>query len=172
MDDEGGEAKIPAFTEIIDRHHRRLINTARKIVNQDVDAEEVVQETLAEVWKHADEIPAEKIERYLFRAVKLNSLKWRARRRKGCSLEEISEPAAMKGEDGLWNEIDPLTLEKALDGLPETQQAVIRMKYYTELTFREIGRTLSISANTAASRCRYALENLRKNLTQNRGEKS
>ena len=60
--------------------------------------------------------------------------------------------------------ITPDELERALAGLPPTQQAVLRMKYYVGLTFREIGEALSISANTAASRCRYALATLRRTL--------
>jgi len=41
------------------------------------------------------------------------------------------------------------------------QQAVIRMKYYAGLTFREIADVLAVSQNTAASRCRYGLAALR-----------
>jgi RNA polymerase sigma-70 factor, ECF subfamily len=59
-------------------------------------------------------------------------------------------------------------LERALRGLPETQQAVIRMKYYLGLSFREIADSLSISANTVASRCRYALACLRQTLKPGR----
>ena len=64
------------------------------------------------------------------------------------------------GSDEL--EIDPWTLEQALQQLPDSQQAVIRMKYYLGMTFKEIGRALSVSMNTAASRGRYALVRLRR----------
>jgi RNA polymerase sigma-70 factor (ECF subfamily) len=39
------------------------------------------------------------------------------------------------------------------------------MKVWDELTFSEIGEALGISPNTAASRYRYALTALKKNLS-------
>jgi RNA polymerase sigma-70 factor (ECF subfamily) len=68
-----------------------------------------------------------------------------------------------KNEDSLGNydELDPEELEQAIEELPESQQVVIRMKYYMGFSFREIGEALQISLNTAGSRCRYALETLK-----------
>jgi RNA polymerase sigma-70 factor (ECF subfamily) len=48
--------------------------------------------------------------------------------------------------------------------LPPKQREVIAMKIDGELTFAEIGAVLGVSANTAASRYRYALEKLRRSL--------
>ena len=56
--------------------------------------------------------------------------------------------------------IPPGELEMAIGGLSHAQQAVIRLRYYGGLSFREIGNSLGISLNTAASRCRYALDAL------------
>jgi RNA polymerase sigma-70 factor (ECF subfamily) len=48
--------------------------------------------------------------------------------------------------------------------LPEIYQQVVTLKTWGELTFDEIGEALEIPANTAASRYRYGLEELRKAL--------
>ena len=61
--------------------------------------------------------------------------------------------------------LDPLELERAIAELPTAQQVVIRMRYYLGLSLAQISRNLSISSNTAASRCRYALAALRKALS-------
>lgn len=52
-------------------------------------------------------------------------------------------------------------LENALGKLPEDQRTVLTLKVYQDMTFREIGRLLGISGNTAASRFRYGLQKLR-----------
>ena len=52
-------------------------------------------------------------------------------------------------------------VEKAVRRLPSEQQEVILLKIWGEMTFEDIGNTLDISLNTAASRYRYALEKLR-----------
>jgi RNA polymerase sigma-70 factor, ECF subfamily len=49
-----------------------------------------------------------------------------------------------------------------MDRLPRDQREVLVMKIWNELTFAEIGETLGISQNTAASRYRYALASLKK----------
>ena len=52
-------------------------------------------------------------------------------------------------------------LRQALKGLPNDQREVVILHIWGELTFSEIGALLGISANTAASRYRYALAKLR-----------
>ena len=51
-----------------------------------------------------------------------------------------------------------------LDGLavlPSEQRAVVHLKIWEQRTFRQIAGILGISANTAASRYRYAIDKLR-----------
>ncbi len=55
-------------------------------------------------------------------------------------------------------------LETSLKSLPEKFSEVIVMKIWGDRTFAEIGEILGISQNTAASRYRYGLEALKKNL--------
>jgi RNA polymerase sigma-70 factor (ECF subfamily) len=55
-------------------------------------------------------------------------------------------------------------LEAALKALPEKFSEVIIMKVCGERTFAEIGEALDVSQNTAASRYRYGLEALKREL--------
>jgi RNA polymerase sigma-70 factor (ECF subfamily) len=55
-------------------------------------------------------------------------------------------------------------LELGLKELPPKFAEVIVMKIWGEQTFAEIGETLGISQNTAASRYRYGLETLKRQL--------
>jgi len=52
-------------------------------------------------------------------------------------------------------------LRRALQALPEDQRQVVVLHVWGELTFAQVAEILSISANTAASRYRYALAKLR-----------
>jgi len=56
-------------------------------------------------------------------------------------------------------------LESRLKELPEKFSEVIILKVWGERTFAEIGETIGISQNTAASRYRYGLEALKKSLS-------
>jgi RNA polymerase sigma-70 factor (ECF subfamily) len=154
-----------AFRELIASHRGRLVGVARRILGDPHEAEDVVQDTLAAVWQRMAEADLEQPRAYVYRAVEMNALKRRARRTGHVSLDaEVDAAEAWPDESDEGPAIDPVDLEDALDGLPENQQVVLRMKYYLGLTFREIGHSLEISANTAASRARYALEVLRRAL--------
>lgn len=49
-----------------------------------------------------------------------------------------------------------------IDTLPANQREVLYMRYYQNLSFKEIADVLDISINTALGRMRYAILNLRK----------
>lgn len=49
-----------------------------------------------------------------------------------------------------------------IDRLPEEQREVVMLRYYGELSFKEIAESTNVSINTALGRMRYALINLRK----------
>ena len=140
----------------------RLVRTAHSILRDREEAEDVVQQTLLAVWERSRREDVRNPGGYLARAVYWNALKRRARRRIETSLDALPEPAGDFTSPFPADRIDPFELELAIEQLPPAQQAVIRLRFYLGLTFREIGSNLSISANTAASRTRYALANLRK----------
>ncbi len=121
----------------------------------------MVQQTLLAVWERTRRGEVRNPGGYLARAVYWNALKRRARRRIETSLDGLPEPPARIASPFPENRIDAFELELAIEQLPPAQQAVIRLRFYLGLTFREIGANLSISTNTAASRTRYALANLR-----------
>jgi RNA polymerase sigma-70 factor (ECF subfamily) len=65
-------------------------------------------------------------------------------------------------EDNLVNNQIHKDLRKLIEHLPENQKKVLKMRYYAELSFKEISESTGVSINTALGRMRYALINLRK----------
>ena len=59
-------------------------------------------------------------------------------------------------------------VKKLMEALPEQQREVVFMRYYQELSFKEIAEITGVSINTSLGRMRYALINLRK-LTHQHG---
>jgi RNA polymerase sigma-70 factor (ECF subfamily) len=131
-----------------------LVRTAYSILRNHEEAEDVVQETLLAILRQRPNI--RRLGAYVTRAVYWNALKHRARRRPLQSLESVPE----QNQSGTENRLYPFELERAVAGLPPAQQTVIRLRFYLGLSFDEIAKNLSISINTAASRCRYGLANL------------
>lgn len=55
-------------------------------------------------------------------------------------------------------------VEMLIDILPMDQRRIVMMRYYQDLSFKQIAELEGISINTALGRMRYALINLRKNV--------
>lgn len=53
-------------------------------------------------------------------------------------------------------------VKKLMEALPEPQREVVFMRYFQELSFKEIAEMTGVSINTSLGRMRYALINLRK----------
>ena len=53
-------------------------------------------------------------------------------------------------------------LRELIEHLPEDQKEVLKMRYYRDLSFKEISEVTNVSINTALGRMRYAILNLRK----------
>ena len=55
-----------------------------------------------------------------------------------------------------------------LEELPEEQKAVIKMRIYQEMSFKEISESTGVSINTSLGRMRYGLINLRKMINKHK----
>ncbi len=56
---------------------------------------------------------------------------------------------------------------KLVEYLPNNQKEVVRMRYFEELSFKEIAEKTDVSINTALGRMRYALSNMRRIAKEN-----
>ena len=65
-------------------------------------------------------------------------------------------------EDEMINEQTLKDVRRLVDMLPENQREVVFMRYYQDLSFKEIASITGVSINTALGRMRYALINIRK----------
>lgn len=58
-------------------------------------------------------------------------------------------------------------VRKLVDFLPENQKEIVIMRFYQDMSFKEIAEATGTSINTALGRMRYAILNLRKMANEN-----
>ena len=53
-------------------------------------------------------------------------------------------------------------VRRIMDSLPELQRQVLDMRFYRNMSFKEIAEATGVSINTALGRMRYAVLNMRR----------
>jgi RNA polymerase sigma-70 factor (ECF subfamily) len=140
-----------------------LLLFARQWVQSAADAEDIVQDAFVKFWRRNHDIDNRGLLYSAVRSLALDFIRRDARRarREATAFAEV-EPAIephFELEDDTQS-----TLAAAMESLPCDQREVLVLKIWNDLTFSEIASALGISQNTAASRYRYALTNLKKTL--------
>ncbi|MBI4658140.1 MAG: RNA polymerase sigma factor [Verrucomicrobia bacterium] len=144
-------------------HAPKFLLFARQQARSEADAQDLVQEAVLESWqRQSDAAPPPlglvfaTIRR---RAIDLaRSENRRARRESAAS----DPPEVCWFDSGIEDRERSQLIQAAVQNLPDIYRDVISLKVWGELTFAEIAEALDIPANTAASRYRYALAELRK----------
>jgi len=152
----------------IEAHGPKLLLCARQWTRSLADAEDVVQEAFVRYWRHQRHLPGDP-QALLVTSIRRAAIDL-ARRESRRSVREQKVAAEGSPDHGLFAQLPGegderrQEVETALQCLPVEQREVLVLKIWQEFTFEQIGQILDIPANTAASRYRYALNALRKQL--------
>ena len=136
-----------------------LLNTTRN----HADASDILQEVFMKIAERPNLLDGVARPRsWLIRAAHFLAMDgYRKRKREGAATAEATaETELFVPEDEAEGDAFNAALTDALDNVPAEQRAIVHLKIWEEMTFGEIAEALGISANTAASRYRYALEKL------------
>jgi RNA polymerase sigma-70 factor, ECF subfamily len=146
-------------------HAPGLLLFARQQSRCEADAQDLVQEAVVEAWqRQADGAPPPVP--LVFATIRRRAADWgRSQDRR------TAREAAAQAETPQWwfdSSIEDRErsrlIEQAMRKLQASYREVVTLKTWGGLTFAEIAEALEIPANTAASRYRYGLEELRKAL--------
>ena len=166
---EKAQALGEKWKQWLDESAPRLLAYARARCNNAQEAEDLLQDALIKLWGYQEERDYRPPDLPLAFSV-MRYLGLDHGRKKG-RLEKRNQKIIQfqSGEDH-W--LDPAMeeteeaamLREEVENLPDKLREVLTLKIWGGLTFAEIGTLLTVSQNTAASRYRYALEQLQKKL--------
>lgn len=169
-----------AFEAIMRRHNQLLFRTARSIVHNDAEAEDVVQDAYLRAWRALGNYRAEsKLSTWLVR-ITTNEALGRLRRKSAqiIPLEAAMTPHESEAQTALTDEPERSPeqsmmrvqmrklLEARIDLLPEAFRTVFMLRAIEEMSVEEIAEALEIPEATVRTRFFRARSLLRESLAQ------
>jgi RNA polymerase sigma factor (sigma-70 family) len=163
----------PAFTTLVHRHKQRLFTTIVLLVRDRALAEDIFQEVFIKIVNALHSGHYTDNSRFLAWAVRIahNSCISHFRKANGWSKtvveyhDEIGDSMEFMEHSAEHHIITAEIRHKVsdmLDRLPKLQREALILRFYADLSYKEMAQTVGISINTALGRVRYALMNLRK----------
>ena len=152
-----------AFTELMRRHQRRVYWTARRLVGNHDDAEDVAQEAFVKAYLSLGDFRGDSsFFTWLYRIavnLSLNAL----RKRQLITYVRESElmrrviPGGHDPEEETQHRETESRLQQAVERLPEKQKAVFVLRFYDELPYEEIALLLRTSVGGLKANYHHAL---------------
>src|SRR5882724_1444422 len=149
-------------------HAPRLLLYARQLARCEADAHDIVQDAVVEAWgRQPDGTPPPLA--LVFATIRRRAIDLaRSEDRRSGRESRVAEDANYVWFDsGVEDRERDRLLQKAMSSILDIYREVVILKVWGELTFAEIAEALDIPPNTAASRYRYGLEELRKITKEN-----
>ncbi len=166
-----------AFAELIKRHKSKIYSTIYLIVKDRYIAEDLLQDVFIKVihkMRGGQYNEEGKFLPWVARIAHNLAIDYFRRNKRyptvvmedGISIfnsldfsEDSFESIQIKGEN-------EALIRSLIQKLPESQREVVLMRHFSDMSFQEIADATGVSINTALGRMRYALINLRKELTK------
>ncbi|MBI4564428.1 MAG: sigma-70 family RNA polymerase sigma factor [Planctomycetes bacterium] len=168
---------LAAFTELVSRHQRALVNFFYRCAWDLQTAEDCAQEVFVKLYAHLDAYePRAKFTTFLYRVARnlwIDKVRAREADPKPISLEgtgggaqnvPLKDRIPSRGE----TPIETLTrremqeaLRRAIDALPKEQRLVVVLSEMQGLKYQEISEILEIPVGTVKSRMHTAIEKLK-----------
>ena len=147
----------------LENHAPKFLLFARQQARYEADAQDLVQEAVVEACRREQdgELPPLGL---VFATIRRRAIDLARSqdRRAGRELVAMQPVPVSWFETSVEDRERNQLIQDAMNRLPENYRQVLTLKVWGELTFAEIADALGIPANTAASRYRYGLTELRK----------
>ena len=168
-----------AISTLIERHSRRVRDYIRMMVKDQDVADDLMQETFIKAVRHIDQgryADSGKFLSWLLRIAHNQVIDFFRQKKSAKNITESEAGYGILGtlrvaennvEDRMVASQIEADVRRLVEHLPDEQREVVKLRYYSGLSFQEIADQTGVSINTALGRMRYALINLRKMIAEN-----
>ena len=165
--DEIKQGNIFSFEILVIRYQKKLLNFTKGITKDKVAAEEIVQDTFFKIYQKINSIDTEKkFSSYLFKIAKNEAISFLRSKKNHLVFEE----EMVAGEDRVYSTTESNDLKswlnEKINKLEKKYRETLKLYYFEELSYQEIGDKLSLPINTVRTHLKRA-KNYLKNIIEN-----
>jgi len=148
---------LAAFEQLMRRHNRALYRTARSIVKDDAEAEDVLQEAYILAFRGMEKFRGESSMSTWLTRIVINEAIARSRRRSRAEIIQLDGEAAMdehseQPEQALLRSEARRLIEQKIDCLPDSFRTVFVLRALEEMSVEETAVCLDIPEATVRTR--------------------
>lgn len=157
------DGQVDQFARLVGRHQSAMFRYALSRLASRALAEEAVQETFLAVYQSRAGFDPNRPFRPWLWSILVNTCRRIAKteaRIAKIGVAAIRVPSAAGGASCVERDDERRMLSEFLDRLPDEQADALRMRFFGELSYDEIGAVCHCAPATAKSRVRYALDKL------------
>lgn len=164
-----------AFDELLSRNQSELFSYILFVVRDEDKANDLFQETFVKVITKLHQgryVDSGKFGAWIMRIAHNVIMDWYREQRSRNLIEPTDENdlSNLSGNEILDSNVENryvndqimVDVKNMMNMLPPTQREVVFMRFYQDLSFKEIAETTGVSINTSLGRMRYAILNLRR----------
>jgi RNA polymerase sigma factor (sigma-70 family) len=157
--------KEKAFTAIIKKYQEKLYWHVRRMVVEHEDANDVLQNVFIRVWNGLENFREDsQLYTWLYRIATNECLTFLEQQKKksSISLSEVESGLSNKlkaDKDFDANKLE-WKLQLAIQQLPEKQRIVFNLRYYDEMPYEEMSRTLETSEGALKASYHHAVKKI------------
>ncbi len=164
-----------AFDELLSRNQSKLFSYILFVVRDEDKANDLFQETFVKVITKLHQgryVDSGKFGAWIMRIAHNVIMDWYREQRSRNLIEPTDENdlSNLSGNEILDSNVENryvndqimVDVKNMMNMLPPTQREVVFMRFYQDLSFKEIAETTGVGINTSLGRMRYAILNLRR----------
>lgn len=164
-----------AFDELLSRNQSKLFSYILFVVRDEDKANDLFQETFVKVITKLHQgryVDSGKFGAWIMRIAHNVIMDWYREQRSRNLIEPTDENdlSNLSGNEILDSNVENryvndqimVDVKNMMNMLPPTQREVVFMRFYQDLSFKEIAETTGVCINTSLGRMRYAILNLRR----------
>jgi RNA polymerase sigma factor (sigma-70 family) len=154
---------LSSYETLVRRFEKKLYIYVFGIIKREDDAKDIVQDAFINVYEHIEQFDVGRnFSAYLYSVAKNGAITFFRKKKKHIPLESLELiDEKLKPEEAMVVKARNEAVHQAIETLDKKHKEVVRLYYFSDLSYEEIAHRLSLPLNTVRTNLRRAKDKLK-----------